>query len=80
MMPCVAYRRNQLIPERGKGRGDGWGVNGRRVTEKTGLGNILMGDARVEPWSKEKFLKYGYQKGQSRLWKPYGEVTQPSPP
>jgi hypothetical protein len=38
-----------------------------------------MGDARVEPWTKQKFLKFGYQKGNSRLWKPYGKVSQPSP-
>ncbi len=36
-------------------------------------------DARVEAWSKAKFLEYGYQKGNSRLWKPYGKVTQPTP-
>jgi hypothetical protein len=35
-----------------------------------------MGDARVETWSKQKFKTYGYQKANSRLWKPYGKVTQ----
>lgn len=63
-----------------QGQGNGWGVNGLSGgREGAGLGNILMGDARVEGWSKQKFTKFGYQKAQSRLWKPWGSVNQPSP-
>lgn len=70
-----------VLATRHKGSGDGFGINGKgNLNEKAGLGNILMGDARVEAWTKEKFMKYGWRKGQSRLWKPYGKVTQPSPP
>ena len=69
-----------VLATRHKGKGNGWGVNGQGDRkEVAGLGNILMGDARVEPWTKQKFLKFGYQKGNSRLWKPYGKVSQPSP-
>ena len=69
-----------VLATRHKGKGNGFGVNGQGdPKEVSGLGNILMGDARVEPWTKQKFKKYGYQKGQSRLWKPYGKATQPSP-
>jgi len=69
-----------VLATRHKGKGNGFGVNGQGdPKEVSGLGNILMGDARVEPWTKQKFKKYGYQKGQSRLWKPYGKVTQASP-
>ena len=69
-----------VLATRHKGKGNGWGVKGgREKNERVGLGQFLMGDARVEAWSKAKFLEYGYQKGQSRLWKPYGKVTQPSP-
>ena len=69
-----------VLATRNKCKGNGFGVNGQGdPKEVSGLRNILMGDARVEPWTKHKFKKYGYQKGQSRLWKPYGKVTQPSP-
>lgn len=69
-----------VLATRHKGRGNGWGVTGGAAKdERVGLGNILMGDARVETWSKQKFLDFGYRKSQSRLWKPYGKVTQPSP-
>ena len=69
------------LATRHRGSGDGYGINGKgNPREWSGLGNILMGDARVEGWSKQKFKMYGDQKGNSRLWKPYGKVTQPSPP
>lgn len=69
-----------VLATRHKGKGTGWGVNGQGDRkEVAGIGNILMGDARVEPWTKQKFLKFGYQKANSRLWKPSGKVTQPSP-
>jgi len=69
-----------VLATRHKGKGNGFGINGQGDRkEVAGLGNILMGDARVEPWTKQKFIKFGYQKGQSRLWKPYGKVSQPSP-
>jgi len=69
-----------VLATRHRGSGDGFGINGQgNPSEKVGLGNILMGDARVEGWSKQKFKKYGYQKGESRLWKPVGNVSQPSP-
>ena len=69
-----------VLATRHRGSGGGFGVNGQgNPRETAGLGNILMGDARVETWSKQKFKTYGYQKGNSRLWKPYGKVTQPSP-
>jgi hypothetical protein len=69
------------LATRHRGSGDGYGINGKgNPREWSGLGNILMGDARVEGWSKQKFKMYGDQKGNSRLWKPYGNVTQPSPP
>lgn len=68
-----------VLATRHKGRGNGWGVTGGSDRESAGLGQFLMADARVEAWSKQKFLKYGYKKSQSRLWKPYGKVTQPSP-
>ncbi len=70
-----------VLATRHKGKGNGFGVKGGSAKrEGIGLGNILMGDARVETWTKQKFIEYGYQKSQSRLWKPYGKVTQPSPP
>ena len=70
-----------VLATRHRGSGDGFGVNGKgNPRELAGLGNILMGDARVETWSKRKFKEYGYKKGNSRLWKPFGKVTQPSPP
>ncbi len=69
-----------VLATRHKGKGNGWGVNGQGDRkEVAGIGNILMGDARVEPWTKQKFLKFGYQKGNSRLWKPSGKASQPSP-
>ncbi|MDA7617951.1 type II secretion system GspH family protein [Verrucomicrobia bacterium] len=69
-----------VLATRHKGKGNGWGVTGSREKgEIIGLGQFLMGDARVEAWSKQKFLEYGYKKANSRLWKPYGKVTQPSP-
>ncbi len=69
-----------VLATRHRGSGGGFGINGQgNPRETAGLGNILMGDARVETWSKQKFKTYGYQKGNSRLWKPYGKVTQPSP-
>ena len=69
-----------VLATRHRGSGGGFGINGQgNPKEAAGLGNILMGDARVETWSKQKFKTYGYQKGNSRLWKPYGKVTQPSP-
>jgi len=70
-----------VLATRHQGKGQGWGVlGGPGKREAAGLGNILMGDSRVETWSKRKFLTYGYMKAQSRLWKPFGNVTQPSPP
>lgn len=70
-----------VLATRHKGRGNGYGVKGGSAQRETvGLGQFLMGDSRVEAWSKAKFTEYGFQKSQSRLWKPYGKVTQPSPP
>ena len=63
------------LATRHKGKGEGFGVtNSNNRKDQTGLGNILMGDARVEGWSKRKFNQYGYQKGNSRLWKPWGKA------
>ena len=57
-----------VLATRHQGKGQGWGVmSGPVRSEEAGLGNILMGDSRVETWSKRKFLTYGYQKAQSRL-------------
>jgi len=70
-----------VLATRHQGKGQGWGVlGGPGKREQAGLGNILMGDSRVETWNKRKFLTYGYMKPMSRLWKPFGDVTQPSPP
>ena len=69
------------LATRHRGSGDGYGINGKgNPRELSGLGCILMGDARVETWSKRKFMEYGSSKPNCRLWKPYGKVTQPSPP
>lgn len=69
-----------VLATRHKGKGNGWGVtSGGERGENAGLGNLLMGDARVETWSKTKFIKFGFQKSASRLWKPYGKVSQPGP-
>ncbi len=70
-----------VLATRHKGRGNGFGVKGGSAKRETvGLGHFLMGDSRVEAWTKQKFLEYGFQKANSRLWKPYGKVTEPSPP
>ncbi len=70
-----------ILATRHKGPGNG----ALSRSEKAGLGNILMGDARVEGWSKQKFWNFGsgankrIKAPETRLWKPYGKVNQPSP-
>jgi len=80
--------KNDLLATRHKGRGDGYGVTNNSLRkDMTGLGCVLMGDARVEVWSKRKFhdyvsplnIKIGDRAGQTRFWKPYGKVSMPSP-
>ena len=71
-----------VLATRHRGKGNGFGLNvssRRRGGDLAGIGHFLMGDARVEPWTKLKFIEFGYQKANSRLWKPYGEVTDPDP-
>ena len=71
-----------VLATRHKGKGGGFGVNGKgNPKEVAGIGNILMGDARVEPWTKQKFIKFGWKRSRSRLWKPYGKTdpNHPSP-
>ena len=79
---------NDLLATRHKGKGDGYGVtNSSLRKDMTGLGCVLMGDARVEVWSKRKFHDYlsplnpkiGNRASQTRFWKPYGKVSMPSP-
>tara|TARA_B100000686_G_scaffold108297_1_gene115415 strand:- start:151 stop:951 length:801 start_codon:yes stop_codon:yes gene_type:complete len=79
---------NDLLATRHKGDGNGYGVTNVSLRkDMTGLGCVLMGDARVEVWSKQKFHDYlsplnpkiGGRAGQTRFWKPYGKVSMPSP-
>ncbi len=63
------------LATRHRGKGSGFGVrDGNERRNKTGLGNFLMGDARVEGWTKSKYEKFGFGKPNSRLWKPWGKA------